>query len=99
LFELSARDRLARHQDRAVALPHRGAGIHHPVAIGDQQVRRERHGGDVQLRGARAPIERLDVLEHVLDRDARHAHLARGERVEHERVVRVGAVADAYRLH
>src|SRR2546422_10895418 len=45
LLELDGRDRLAGDQDRAVALPPRGAGIHHPGAGGDQQGRRERDGG------------------------------------------------------
>ena len=45
--------------------------------------------------GPRATVQRLDVLQHVLDGDARDLHLAGGERVEHERVVGIRAVTDA----
>ena len=54
-------------------------------------------GGDgrhLELAGASAPIQRFDVLQHVLDLDALGLHLARSERVEHEGVVGVRAVAD-----
>src|SRR6185503_8813637 len=46
-----------------------------------------------------AAIERLDVLEHVLDARAVDRHLSRGQRVEHERVVGIGTVTNADRLH
>ena len=44
-------------------------------------------------------ITAFDVLEHVLDGAARDLDLARGEAIEHERVVWVGAVADSDGLH
>ena len=94
-LELLAVDGLAADQDRAVALPHRRAGIHHPVAVVDHGVGRRGHRRDLELAGARAAVERFDVLEHVLDLDAAGLHLARGEGVEHEGVVGIRAVADA----
>ena len=45
LLELGPRDRLARDEDRPVALPHRGAGIHHPIPVGDEEVPRDRARG------------------------------------------------------
>ena len=96
--QLGGGDRLPRDQDRAVALPHRGAGIHHPVLLGDQQIGGERDRRHLELARARAAVERLDVLQHVLDLHAGDRHLPRRQRVEHERVVGVGAVADPYRL-
>jgi hypothetical protein len=54
-------------------------------------------GGDgrhFQLARAGAPVQGFDVLQHVLDLDALGFHLARGERVEHEGVVGIRAVAD-----
>ena len=95
LGQLARVDGLARDEDRAVALPHRGARVHHPVLVGDQEVRREGHRRDLELRRPRPAVERFDVLQDVLDRDAGDRHLARRERVEHERVVGVGAVAYA----
>ena len=94
---LLAGDRLARDEDRPVALPHRRAGIHHAVLLVHQRVGRGGHRRHLELAGAGAPVERLDVLEHVLDLDVAGLHLARGERVEHEGVVGVRAVADADR--
>src|SRR5438094_342549 len=91
--------RLTRHEDRPVALPHRGARIHHPVPVGDEEIRREGDRGHLELGSPRAAVQRLDVLEHVLDPDARDPYLPRRKRVEHERVVGIGAVADSYRLH
>ena len=88
-----------RDEDGAVALPHRGAGIHHPVLVVDQHVGSRGHRGHLELAGARPAVEGLDVFQHVLDLDARHPHLAGGERVEHERVVGIGAVADANEGH
>ena len=99
LGQLARVDGLARDEDRAIALPHRGARVHHPVLVGDQEVRREGHSRDLELRRARPAVERFDVLQDVLDRDAGDRHLARRERVEHERVVGVGAVAYADDAH
>jgi hypothetical protein len=53
-----------------------------------------RDRGHLEVPGARAAVERLDVLDHVLDLETRGPDLAGGERVEHEGVVGIGAVAD-----
>jgi len=60
-----------------------------------QGIGRGGHRGDLELAGAGAPVERFDVLQHVLDLDARDLHLSRVERVEHEGVVGIRAVSDA----
>ena len=65
----------------------------------NQHVGSRGHRGHFQLPGAGPAIEGLDVFQHVLDLDARRAHLAGGERVEHERVVGIGAVTDANEGH
>ncbi len=86
-------------EDGAIALSHRGAGIHHPVLVVDQDVGSRGHRRHVELARPRPPVEGLDVLQYVLDLDPLRLHLAGGERVEHERVVGIGAVADADQGH
>ena len=89
-----ATDRLAGHEDGAVSLAHGRTGIHHPVLLMHEDVGGGGDGRHLELAGASAPIQRFDVLQHVLDLDALGLHLARSERVEHEGVVGVRAVAD-----
>jgi len=99
MLELGSGHRPAGDEDRAIALPHRRTGIHHAVAVGDEQVGRKGHRGHLELGGARAAIQRLDVLEHMLDGHPGNLHLPGRERIKHERVVRVGAVTDPHRGH
>ena len=91
--------RLARDQDRPVALAHRRTRIHHPVSLVHERVGGGGNGRDFQLGGARPAVQRLDVLQHVRDLDARNRHLARGEGIEHEGIVGVGAMADPDQGH
>ncbi len=98
LGEGLGRDRLPGDHDRPVALPHRRPGIHQAVPLGDGRIGRAGHRRDLELAGGGAAVQRLDVLQHVLDPDAGDRHLAVGEGVEHERVVRVRAVPDPDQL-
>ena len=41
-------------------------------------------------------IQRFNVLDHMLDLETTHIDFVFGKRIKHERVVRVGAVADSY---
>ena len=49
--------------------------------------------GDVQLAARGAFVQRLDVLEDVLELPAARVDLVLGERVKHERIVGIGRVA------
>ncbi len=95
LLELRALDRPLGHQDGTVALSHGRSRIHHPVAVVHQGVGGGGDRGHLEFAGSRAPIQRFDVLQHVLDGDPGDLHLAGIERVEHEGVVGVGTVTDA----
>jgi hypothetical protein len=52
------------------------------------------YGGDVQLAPGAALVERLDVLEDVLEFVAARIDLALRHRVEHEGIVRIGGVSE-----
>jgi len=54
---LALGDRLARHENRAVALAHRRARIHQAVTIRDEHVGRRRDGGHFQLSGPRPAVQ------------------------------------------
>jgi hypothetical protein len=86
-------------EDGTIALAHRGAGIHHPVLLVHQDVGSRGHRRHVELAGPCPPVQGLDVFQHVLDLDPRRLHLSGGERVEHEGVVGIGAVADTDEGH
>src|SRR4051794_14996462 len=53
------------------------------------------HRGDFQLSVHRAPVQRLDVFELMHELETLRIDLVVRQRVEHERVVRVGTVPDA----
>ena len=61
--------RLLRDEDGAIALPHRGARIHHPVLLVDEHIGRRGHRRHLELAGAGPAVQGLDVLQHVLDLD------------------------------
>ena len=65
------------------------------VAIGEMRVRVDRDRGHLELALERAAVERLDVLQLVHVVEVAGVDLPLGERVEHERVVGVGAVRDS----
>ena len=64
------------------------------VALLHERVGGERDRGDLELALERPVVERLDVLQDVLELEAARVDLAGGEGPEHERVVGVGAVAE-----
>src|SRR5690606_27634816 len=103
--QIRERERLARDHDRTVAVPHRDAGPHHEVPIGDVRVRVRGDRGDLEFPFERALVERLDVLQLVLDAPAAEsirflyldAHVSGVEAVEHERVIRIRTVSEGER--
>ena len=65
------------------------------VVLLHERVRSERDRGHLEPRRARPLVQRLDIAEHLLEVVTPRVDEIRGERPEHEGVVRVGAVTDA----
>ena len=86
----------ARDDAGPVAVTHAGSARHQGVPIGHVGVGMDAHGGDLEFSFEGAAIQRFDAFEHLLDVVGRRIDLARGDAVEHECVVGVGTVADAY---
>ena len=86
---------LARDDDRPVAGAHARAVRKQDVLVLHVRVRVERDRGHLEPALERPLVQRLDVLQHVLELEPARVDLARGEAPEHERVVRVGAMAEA----
>ena len=89
-----AGDGRARHDDRTVAVAEGGAVGQQEVALGQARVGVEGDGRDGELSRHRAPVERFDVGQLVDEGETLGIDASFGERVEHERVVGVGAVRD-----
>ena len=56
------------------------------------------HGRELQLRLERAAVERFDVDQLVREFIIARVDAPLGQRIEHERIVRIGAMADADQL-
>ena len=87
--------RLARHQQRAVAVADAAAARHQRVLVGDVRVGVERDRGHLvlALHAPRGSASRCPCSMWTTSRPPA-VDLARGQAVEHERVVAVGAVRE-----
>src|SRR5262249_33724903 len=94
VLRVGRRELLPRDEDRAVAPAHRRAVRQQYVLLLHERVRGKRDGGDLELPVERPGVQRLDVLEDVLELEAARVGLAGGETPEHERVVWVRTVAE-----
>src|SRR5262245_46336654 len=72
---------------------------HDAIEVRHVRIRGRRNRRDVELALARAPVQRLDVLHHVVDGVAVDLHTFGRKSVEHEGVVGVGAVSDGKCFH
>ena len=97
--DVLAADRIPSHHDRTVPVAERGAVRQEHVAVGDVGVGVEGDGGDVELACHRAPVQRLDVGELVVEREALGVDRAVRETVEHESVVGVRTVREGDLSH
>ena len=84
---------LARDDDRAVAVAHARAVREDHVVLLDVRVGVQRDRGDLELAVHRPLVQRLDVVQDVLELEPARVDDTRGEAPEHERVVRVGAMS------
>jgi hypothetical protein len=92
--QLLPRERLLRHDDRAVAGAHARAVRQQDVLVLDERVRVERQRRDLEPSVERPEVQRLDVLQDVLELEVAGVDLPRRERPEHERVVGIRAVSE-----
>ena len=93
-FELVDRKRFFRDDDRAVALAHARARRHDPIFVGDGEKGMRRNGRDLEIAVHRSLVERLDVLEHMVNFEIENFDGAVRERAKHERVIGVRAMPD-----
>ncbi len=89
---LAGKWRLA-DEHRPVVVAHAGAAAEQGVVLEHVGAGVDRDGGDVELGPRGALVERLDVLEDVLEFVARRREQVLRQRVKHEGVVRIGRVA------
>jgi len=88
------RESASTHHDRSVAVAERRAVRKEEVSVREMGVGVKGDGGDRELARHRAAVQRLDVGELVVEREALGVDASLGERVEHEGVVGVGTVSD-----
>ena len=86
---------LAADDDRAVAGADARAVGEQRVVLLHERVGGERDRGDLEARGARPLVERLDIRQNLLERESARIDEIRRQRPEHEGVIGIGAVADA----
>ena len=65
------------------------------VAVLHERIRVQRDRGHLEPAAERPLVQRLDVLQHLLELEAARVDRAGRDRPEHERVVGIGAVAEA----
>ena len=94
LAELLQGQRLARDDDRAVAVADAGAVRQQGVAVLHERIRVQRDRGHLELALQRPLVQRLDVLQHLLELESAGVDRAGRDRPEHERVVWIGTVAE-----
>src|SRR6185312_10311272 len=92
--DVGALRRCARDEPRAVTIAHGSAVREQRVAVGEVSVCVNGDRGDLELGAQRALVERFDILQLVDVAQIAGVNLPFGERVEHERVVGIGAVGD-----
>ncbi len=88
----------ARDDHRPVAVAHARAAGQQRVLVEHVGVGVDRDRGDVQFAARRALVQRLDVLQDVLEPPAAGLDFVLRERVKHERVVGIGRVAERQEL-
>ena len=84
---------VGRHQHRPVAVAHARAAGQQRVAIAHVGVGVDRDRRDVQLAAQGALVQRLDVLEPMLEAIAAQIDLVFRHRVKHEGVIGIGRMA------
>ena len=89
---------LPGHDHRAVVVPHARPAGAKDVLVGQVGIGVQAEGRQLQFAREGPAVERLDIDQLVLEAEAARVDLVLRQGVEHERVVGVGAVADANEL-
>ena len=90
--------RLASDNHRPVLIPHAAAAIRKGITIGHVWIRVYRDGGDFQFPVPSPLVQRLDVLENMLEPVSAGIQQAFGKPVKHEGVIGVRGMAEAKML-
>jgi hypothetical protein len=90
--------RVGGNDHGAVLVSHGRPAAHQRVLVGDVRIGVDRDGRDFELALATARVERLDVLEDVLEPVGALGDEVLGHPVEHEGIVGVRGVAKAEEL-
>ena len=88
---------LFRHEHRAVTIAHARAAGQQRVFIAHMGIGVDADGGDVEFAARGALVQRLDVLQNVLEPEAVRRDQVLRQRVKHEGVVGVRRVAERQR--
>src|SRR2546423_8012457 len=83
-----------RDEPRAVSIAHRRAVREQGISVRQIRVRVNRDCRDFELRAQCSLVQRLDVLQFMDITQIARVDLAFGERVEHERVIGIGAMSN-----
>ena len=98
-LQVVERHRLAGDQRRTVLIAHARPRGQQGIAVGQVGEGVDADRRDLQLAAQGPLVERLDVLELVDEPQPAGVELVVGQGVEHECIVRIGAVADPDRRH
>ena len=93
-FDWSTVHGLAGDDHRAVAVAHAAAARQQRVLVEQMRIGMDADGGDFQLAAQGPAIERLDVLQFVLEEQVAGVDLVVGQSMKHEGIIGIGAVAD-----
>ena len=80
---------LFRHQHRAIAVAHARAAGQQRVFIGNVSVGMNADGGDVEFSAGGAFVQRLNVLQNVLEMKTMRRNKFLGQAIKHESVIRI----------
>src|SRR6185437_10319638 len=88
---------LTRDDHWAIVVAHTRAVGQYGVLVGDIGVGMDRNGGDFQTPFERPLIQRLDITQDMLEPQTFSIDMALRQTIEHERIIRVRAVAQTNR--
>ena len=97
-FQVVDRHRSPGDDHRAVAVAHAAPARQQGVLVEQEGVGVDADGGHFEFAAQRSAVERLDVLQLVLERETARVDLVVGQGMEHEGVVGIGTVADGNNL-
>ena len=92
--KVADRERFFGHHHGAIAIAHAAAAGQQRVFVQEKRIRVNADRRDFQLAQESPAIKRLDILQLVAERQVAGRDLVVRQGVEHERIIRIGAMAD-----